>query len=131
MNTRGCFGEWPHGTDADVGGVRDPTGAIALYHNVELGWYLHYLIKHHLGEQGTWRWGGGRLGGGRREGGRWGGEGGGRREEGGLRQQAATPKLEWGVCWGWWCCCHHAHNLIWVGRWSPTSPSSPGQKAVQ
>ncbi|PNW78342.1 hypothetical protein CHLRE_09g401100v5 [Chlamydomonas reinhardtii] len=49
MNTRGCFGEWPHGTDADVGGVRDPTGAIALYHNVELGWYLHYLIKHHLG----------------------------------------------------------------------------------
>ncbi len=49
MNTRGCFRDWPSGTDADVGGQRDPTGAIALYHNVELGWYLHYLIKHHLG----------------------------------------------------------------------------------
>ncbi|KAG2428201.1 hypothetical protein HXX76_011881 [Chlamydomonas incerta] len=49
LNTRGCFRDWPNGTDADVGGARDPSGSIALYHNVELGWYLHYLIKFHLG----------------------------------------------------------------------------------
>ncbi|GLI58824.1 hypothetical protein VaNZ11_000588 [Volvox africanus] len=42
FNTLGCFTGWPNAT-----GPRD--SSITFYHNVELGWYLHYLVKHHLG----------------------------------------------------------------------------------
>ncbi|EFJ50996.1 hypothetical protein VOLCADRAFT_103628 [Volvox carteri f. nagariensis] len=41
-NTLGCFAGWPNAT-----GHRH--SSISLYHNVELGWYLHYLLKHSLG----------------------------------------------------------------------------------
>ncbi len=40
--TADCFRGWPGSA-----GARHPT--VALFYNVELGWYLHYLIKHELG----------------------------------------------------------------------------------
>ncbi|KXZ52940.1 hypothetical protein GPECTOR_8g315 [Gonium pectorale] len=41
-STLACFSGWP-----SAPGGRHPS--VALYHNVELGWYMHYLAKHPLG----------------------------------------------------------------------------------
>ncbi|GLC44142.1 hypothetical protein PLESTB_000924800 [Pleodorina starrii] len=42
LNTKGCFVGWPNA-------VGPRHSSVTSYHVVELGWYLHYLIKHPLG----------------------------------------------------------------------------------
>ncbi len=47
-----CFAGWPLAADADAPGGRH--ASIALFHTVELGWYLHYLLKTPLGGGPAW-----------------------------------------------------------------------------
>lgn len=48
QDTSGCLRNWP----------MIPVEANVLkYYNVELGWYLHLMLKHPLGENGGWVWG--------------------------------------------------------------------------
>ncbi|KAG2486098.1 hypothetical protein HYH03_015193 [Edaphochlamys debaryana] len=42
LNQTACFSGWP-------GSVGPRAQAITTFHTVELGWYLHYLAKHHMG----------------------------------------------------------------------------------